>query len=178
MKIRYNIARNKKINTLRLFLFTGTLLVISIGSLLVGMKTLVTSAKQFRSTKNELRICQEEKQKKTKKNKEQKIEIEEIKRKWKSKRQFANDLVSNKTFPFLEKLDKLEQLLPAGVFIKDITLSTGSGTKIQFNVAAISSAKLLEAYRTFWKYHLVIKNENLRDGLYNANMEIRLENIK
>ena len=178
MKIRYNIARNKKINTLRFFLFTGILLVISIGFLLVGVKTLITSARQFYSKKNELRICQEAKQNKTKKNKEQKIEIEEIKRKWKSKRQFANDLVNNKTFPFLERLDKLEQLLPAGVFIKDITLSTESGTKIQFNVAAISSAKLLEAYRTFWKYNLVIKNEDLRDGLYNANMEIRLENVK
>jgi hypothetical protein len=178
MKIRYNIARNKKINYLRFFLVTGILLVISIGFLLVGVKTFATSAKQFRSKKNELRICQEAKEEKTKKNKAQKTEIEDIKKKWKNKRQFANELVSNKTFPFLEKLDKLEELLPAGVFIKDVTLSTANGTKVQFNLAAISSAKLLEAYRAFWNYKPAIKNEDLRDGLYNANMQIRLENAK
>lgn len=178
MKIRYNIAKNKKINYLRFFLLTGTLLVISIGFLLVGVKTLVASSKQFRSKKNELSICQEAKQEKTKKNKAQKTEIEDIKKKWKSKRQFANELVNNKTYPFLEKLDKLEELLPGGVYIKDITLSAEGGAKIQFSLAATSSAKLLEAYRAFLKYNLVIKKEDLRDGFYNADMQIRLENVK
>ena len=174
MKIRYNIARNKKVNYLRFFLLTGILLVISIGFLLVGMKTLATSAKQFRNKKNELRICQEAKEEKTKKNKAQKTEIEDIQNKWRNKRQFANELVSNKTFPYLEKLDKLEGLLPAGVFMKDVTLSTANGTIVQFNLAAISSDKLLEAYKVFSDYSLSITNEVLRDGLYNATMKIKL----
>lgn len=178
MKIRYNIAKNKKINYLRFFLLTGILLVISIGFLLVGVKVLATSAKQFRSKKNELRICQEAKQEKTQKNKAQKTEIEDIKKKWKAKIYFANSLVSNKTFPFLEKLDKLEELLPAGVFIKDITLSADKGAKIQFKLAAITSAKLLDAYRAFIKYNLIIKKEDLKDGLYNADMQINLGNVK
>lgn len=178
MKIRYNIAKKKKINYLRFFLLTGTLLVISIGFILVGVKTLSTSARQFRNKKNELKICQEAKQVKTTKNKQQKNEIEDIKKKWMKKRQFANNLVNNKTFPFLEKLDKLEELLPAGVFIRDITLSTEGGASIQFNLAAISSTKLLEAYRAFLKYNLVIQREDLRDGLYNANMKIKLETKK
>lgn len=174
MKIRYNIAKNKKINYLRFFLLTGVLLVISIGFILVGVKTLAASAKQFRNKKNELKICQEAIEAKTKKNKAQKKEIEKIKKKWKGKRQFANELVNNKTFPFLEKLDKIEELLPAGVFIRDITLSTKSGATIQFNLAAISSSKLLEAYNVFSDYNLIITREELRDGLYNANMKIKL----
>ncbi len=178
MKIRYNIAKKKKINYLRFFLLTGILLVISIGFILVGVKTFSTSAKQFRNKKNELKICQEAKQEKTRKNKEQKKEIEDIKRKWGKRRQFANELVNNKTFPFLEKLDKLEELLPAGVFIKDITLSTEGGAYIQFNLAAISSSKLLEAYRAFLKYNLAIQKEDLKDGLYNANMKIKLDSVK
>jgi Tfp pilus assembly protein PilN len=178
MKIRYNIAKKKKINYLRFFLLTGILLGISIGFLLVGVKTFSTSAKQFRNKKNELKICLEAKQEKTRKNKEQEKEIENIKRKWRKKRQFANELVNNKTFPFLEKLDKLEELLPAGVFIKDISLDTEGGAYIQFNLAAISSSKLLEAYRAFLKYNLVIQREDLRDGLYNANMRIKLDNVK
>jgi hypothetical protein len=178
MKISYNIAKKKKINYLRFFLLTGILLVISIGFILVGVKTLSTSAKQFQNKKNELKICQEATQSKTKKNKEQKKEIEDIKKTWMRKRQFANNLVNNKTFPFLEKLDKLEELLPAGVFIKDVTLSTASGADIQFNLAAISSTKLLEAYRAFLKYNLVIQKEDLKDGLYNANMKIKLDYVK
>lgn len=178
MKIRYNIAKNKKINYLRFFLLTGILLMISIGFILVGVKTLSTSAKQFRNKKNELKICQEAKEAKTKKNKDQKKEIENIKKKWMKKRHFANDLVNNKTFPFLGKLDKIEELLPAGVFILDITLTTESRANIQLNLAAISSTKLLEAYRAFSKYNLVIKKEKLKDGLYNANMHIKLNNVK
>jgi hypothetical protein len=178
MKIRYNIAKKKKINYLRFFLLTGILLVISIGFILVGVKTLSTNAKQFRNKKNELKICQEAKQAKTSKNKQQKNEIENIKKKWQKRRQFANNLVNNKTFPFLEKLDKLEELLPAGVFIKDVTLSTEGGANIQFNLAAISSAKLVEAYDVFSKYNLEIPKEVLKDGLYNATMKIKLGNKK
>jgi anaerobic ribonucleoside-triphosphate reductase len=174
MKIRYNIAKNKKINYLRFFLLTGVLLVISIGFILVGVKTLAASAKQFRNKKNDLKICQEAIEAKTKKNKAQEKEIEKIKKKWKGKRKFANELVNNKTFPFLEKLDKIEELLPAGVFIRDITLSTKSGSTIQFNLAAISSSKLLEAYRAFLNYNLAITREELRDGFYNATMKIKL----
>ena len=131
MKIRYNIAKKKKINYLRFFLLTGILLVISIGFILLGVKTLSTTAKQFQDKKNELKICQEEKQTKARKNKQQKSEIENIKKNWHKRRQFVNSLVNNKTFPFLEKLDKLEELLPAGVFIRDITLSTEGGANIQ-----------------------------------------------
>ncbi len=161
-------------NYRRFFLLTGILTVISIGFILVGAKALSASAKQFQNKKNELKICQEAKQEKSQKNKEHKNEIENIKKKWKSKRDFANGLVNNKTFPFLEKLNRLEELLPAGVYIRDITLSADSGTKIQFNLAAISSGKLLEAFRTFWKYNLVIKREDLKDGLYYADMQIIL----
>lgn len=178
MKIRYNIAKNKKINYLRFYSLTGILLVFSIGFILVGVKTLATSAKQFRDKKNELEICQDAKEAKTKTNKAQKKEIEKIKKRWRGKRQFANEMVNHKTFPFLEKLDKIEELLPAGVFIKDITLSTKSGANITFNLAAISSSKLLEAYKAFEDYKLVISKEDLRDGLYNATMKIKLENVK
>ncbi|MFC2146147.1 hypothetical protein ACFLRT_02170 [Acidobacteriota bacterium] len=178
MKIRYNIAKKKKINYLRFFLLTGILLVISIGFILLGVKTLSTTAKQFQDKKNELKICQEEKQTKARKNKQQKSEIENIKKNWHKRRQFVNSLVNNKTFPFLEKLDKLEELLPAGVFIRDITLSTEGGANIQFNLAATSNAKLMEAYSAFLKYNLEIKKEDLKDGLYNAIMKIKLDNKK
>jgi Tfp pilus assembly protein PilN len=178
MKIRYNIAKKKKINYLRFILLSGILSVLSVGFILVGVKTFTTSAKQFQEKKNELKICQEDKQTKARKNKEQENEIKNIKKKWNSKRKFANNLVNNKTFPFLEKLDKLEELLPAGVFIKDITLSTETGAHIQFNLAAISSAKLMEAYRTFSKYNLEIPKEVLKDGLYNATMKIKLGSKK
>ena len=174
MKIRYNIAKNKEINYRRFFLLTGILTVITIGFILVGAKALSTSAKQFQNKKNELKICQEAKQEKSKKNKEHKTEIENIMKKWRNKRDFANRLVNNKTFPFLEKLNRFEELLPAGVYIRDITLSADSGTKIQFSLAAISSSKLLEAFRAFIKYNLVIKKEDPKDGLYYADMQIIL----
>lgn len=176
MKIRYNIANKKKINYPWFFLLAVSLLVISLGFVLVGLKSLSTTTKQFQDKKNELRLCEEEIETKTRKNKEHKEGIEDIKRKWKSRRKFVNNLVDTKIFPFLQRLDRLEELLPAGVFIKAITLEAETGTNLQFTLAAVSSGKLLEAYRAFLKYNLVIKREEHVEGLYNARMQIKLDN--
>jgi hypothetical protein len=178
MKIRYNIAKKRKIDYLRYILLSGVLLVFSLGFILVGIKTLSTTAQQFRNKKNELKRCEEEKQVKARKNKEQKSEIVEIKKKWKNRRVFANSIVQNKTFPYLEQLDKLEKLLPEGTFISLITLGTEEGSRITFNLSAISSSRLLEAYNIFSQYDQDIQNERQKEGLYNATIKIKLDHTK
>jgi hypothetical protein len=69
----------------------------------------------------------------------------------------------------------LENILPAGVFISTLTLNASAGATIQLNIAAVSSAKLLEAYKTFLKYDLVIKRESVSGGLFRASLQITLK---
>ncbi|UCH96892.1 MAG: hypothetical protein JSV88_08585 [Candidatus Aminicenantes bacterium] len=175
MKIRYNIANNKKIKYLRFILFSGILLVLSLGFLILGVTNLSTTSKRFRDKKEELRTYEEKLKETTQKNKEYKEQISAIKRKWGKQRKFANSLIDGKLFSYLEKLDKLEELLPAGVFISRLTLNAESGDRVQFTIAAISSAKLMEAYRAFLEYNLSIQKESLVEGLYRANLQIKLD---
>lgn len=175
MKIRYNIADSRKIDYPRFILLSCILVAISIGFLLVGAIKLSATAKQFQDKKKELRACQDQKNEKNQKNLENKKEIENIKTRWKQQRNFANGMIDRKMFPFLERLNKLEELLPAGVYISKLELDSGDKTKVQFHIAAISSAKLLEAYKTFLKYNLVISNETQSEGLYRASLQVNLE---
>ena len=175
MKIRYNIANNKKMDFLRFILISAALAVVALGLLFVGVLNLSTNAKRFQHKKEELRIYVEKLQTMTRKNKEHKAEIENIKKKWRKERKFANGMIDNKIFPFLEQLGQLEEVLPAGVYINKLTLSATSGNRIQFTIAAISFAKLAEAYKVFLKYNMSIQKQTQAEGLYTANLLIKLD---
>ena len=175
MKIRYNIANKKKINYLRFILISAALVVFSLGFILVGTINLSSTTKRFQDKKEELKTYEEKLQEKSKKNKEYTAELDNIKKKWRKERKFANDLIDSKIFPFLEQLGQLEEVLPAGVYISKLTLNTVSGPRVQFSIAAISSAKLAEAYKVFDKYDMSIKKESKAEGLYKANLLIKLD---
>jgi Tfp pilus assembly protein PilN len=177
MEIRYNIAVRKKIQYLRFILISAILFVFSLGFATVGIVNLSTSAKRFHDKKEKLRNIEEKLREKREANKKNKAQIDQIKKKWRKEIKFANDLIKNKTYPFLEKLDKLEELLPAGVYISKIALDSKAGSSLNFNIAAVSSAKLMEAYKTFSPLHfnLAIQKEYNAGGLYKAQLHIKLD---
>jgi len=176
MKIRYNIAEKKRMNYVRFFIFAGILAVLSLGFILLGTINLATTAKQFEDKKAELKLIEDKLQDTSNKNQEQKSEIDGIKKKWDKELKFVNNLISSKNFPFLEMLGKLEEALPAGVFITKLSLDKDTGKRIQFTIAAISSPKLAEAYSVFLKYYdASIKKEASGEGFYYADLQLKLE---
>ena len=175
MEIRYNVANRKKIHYLRFSLISAILLVLALGFAAVGILSLSMTAQRFQDKKKVLRTYEDKIREKSQKNRENKAQIDRIKNQWKKEIKFANDLIRDKTYPFLEKLDKLEGLLPAGVYISKIALETDSGSNLRFVIAAISSAKLTEAYNIFWPYHLTIPKENQAGGLFKAELQIKLD---
>lgn len=175
MTIKYNIANGKKILYNRFILITAILLILSLGFAAVGVMSLSATSKRFRDKKEELRSYEDKVQEKIQKNKENNAQIAQIKKQWKKEIKFANDLIEDKTFPFLEKLGKLEELLPAGVYISKIALETDAGSNLRFSITALSSARLTETYNIFWPYEAKVKKENNAGGLYKADLQIKLD---
>ncbi|MCP5045570.1 MAG: hypothetical protein GY940_00245 [bacterium] len=176
MKINYNIADNRKVNYVKFALIAGSLAVVSLLFILVGLNQLSDTAQQFQEEKEELQSYKDKISDITKREEEQKQAIKRIKTKWGKKRRFLNSLIDSKVFPYIPKLDKMEELMPAGVFIQTISLSTRAKDTVQLTIAAISATRLVEAFKTFQAYDAVFKNETQSDGLYKAVVTITVRN--
>jgi Tfp pilus assembly protein PilN len=175
MEIRYNIASGKKIRYPRFILISVVLLLFSLGFAAVGVMNLSTTSKRFRDKKEVLKNYEEKVRDKRQQNETNKAQIEQIRKQWRKEIKFANDLIRDKTYPFLKKLDKLEKLLPAGVYINKIAMETDDGSNLRFGIVALSSAKLTEAYNTFIPFNLSIPKENPVGGVYKAELRIKLD---
>jgi cell division protein FtsB len=176
MKIRYNIADNKKIDYRKFALISASLIIVSLLFIFLGVHQISSSAQQFQAEKEELQAFKDKIDAINQKEIEQKQEISQIKKRWRKKQQFINNLIDDKLFPYIQKLDQLEKVLPAGVFIKNVSLSTKDKNNVNLSLGAISAQKLLQAYKVFLKYNLIIKKESEKKGIYNANIKIRLKN--
>jgi hypothetical protein len=176
MKIRYNIADNRKIDYGKFILISIALLALSFLFVILGTNQLSSTAQEFQAEKEELQAFKDKIDDLNKKEVEQKQEITRIQKKWGKKQQFINTLIDDKLFPYIDKLDQLEKLLPAGVFIINVSLSTKEKNNVALHIRAISSQKLLQAYKVFLKYGLVINRETEKKGMYDASIRIQLKN--
>lgn len=176
MKIRYNIADQKKINLTKFVFLVFVLFVFSAALMVAGVYQLSTNARQFREDKAKLQQLKEKSENIKKREAAQTKEISKIKTKWSRKLQLLNSIIDDKVFPYLAQLDKLESLFPEGVFIQNIILNPKSNDKIQMTIAAISYQKLLEAYKVFFKYDMIVFGQAEEDGLFRATITLRLKN--
>jgi len=175
MKIRYNISDNKQINYPKFFLIAGILIVISAVLITVGILRAAASSSQFRKEKEVLKGYKEKIDELKDKEAQNRNEIKKIDIKWGPQRRFINSLIDDKLFPYIGQLNQIEKILPGGVFIKKITLSTKAKNTLKFDIAAISGQKLLEAYKAFLPYNVVVNAENESKGLFTATITVQLK---
>jgi cell division protein FtsB len=175
MNIKYNIASHRKINYTLFILLAAALVILSAALVTGGALQLAATSKQFKTEKEELRAYKEKIQAINEREAQQEQEIKKVKAKHRRKRSFLNMMIDDKLFPYMNKLDQLEEVLPAGVFVRTISLSTKNKASVQVGIAAVSSQKLLEAYKVFLKYNLVVNNETEADGLFRATITIVLK---
>jgi hypothetical protein len=176
MKIRYNIADQKKVNYFKFAFLTAILAILSLALIAAGVYQLSTNAKHFREDRQKLQLLKEKNENIKKREAQQNSDIAKIKVKWGRKLLFINNIIKDKTFPYLTKLNKLEELFPEGVFVENITLNCKYNELVQMTIAAISYQKLLESYKIFFKYNLVVLNQTETNGLFKASITIRLKN--
>lgn len=177
-KIRYNISQNKKVDYPRFFLFCSVIFIISAALITFGINNLVTSKNRHQNELKKLNSIEQESDKLSKKRKEYTNIINKAKSEWNSRAKLLNSLISKKTHSYIKKLNALEELLPAGVFISSISLSIESRSRIDFDVVAYSYENIVRAYKNFSKHELVIKGDTQSSELFSAKLKIKLKNEK
>ncbi|NIM13555.1 MAG: hypothetical protein GTO45_15690 [Candidatus Aminicenantes bacterium] len=179
MRIRYNIADNRKVDYLKFSLTALIILMISALLIFVGVVNLSTTGMRFKNEKALLRASKARSDQKEKQKKNYENNIKQIKRQWNKRIKFANTLIDRKLFPFLERLDQLEELLPGGAFITKINLGVEAGSTVKVNIAAVSANKLTEAYKAFLDNDdITIQKEEEKEGLHRASLVIKLQKKK
>jgi Tfp pilus assembly protein PilN len=178
MRIRYNIANNRKVDYLKFSLTALIILMISALLVFVGAVNWSTTGMRFKNEKALLRASKARSEQKEKQKKNYENNIKQIRRQWNKRIRFANNLIDRKSFPFLERLDQLEELLPGGVFITKINLGVGAGSTVKLNIAAVSAKKLIEAFNAFLDNDIAIQKEEEKEGLHRASLVIKLQDKK
>ena len=177
-KIRYNIAKNKKINFLKFGIFSLIVVLISLVFMMLGVSNLWTSDKRARDQEEQLIKDRQEIEKLTRETVRLKQDVQNKKKDWKKRVTFANLLIKGKHYSAVAKLDILEKHLPEGVFITNVLLNVDSPGVLQVNIAADSLTRLIETYNSFSTYRPTIKNETEEEGLLKANLILHFKTQK
>ncbi len=177
-KIRYNIAKNKKIDSFKFTLFSVGVVIISILFFVFGIKNLSHNTKKRQKDLTELRQFKSRLDDISNKSEEYNRKINEIRSKWNKQVVFSNLLISKKSFSFLNKLNVLEDLLPEGVSINEINISNDSKSIVQMTIVAHPFSKSIDVFKRFSMYNLNIKDEKEIDGTYRANLTLKIKDEK
>ena len=179
IKIRYNIASHKKVDSPRLFFLASFLFFLSLIFISLGIWKLSSESKQERFEVEELNILKEKLADVSDMSEEYKKKINEIKKKWSKKIHFSNSLINWKSFSLIEKLNILENLIPAGVFVNNLGAVNGPESVLQVGFISSSFKNLMILYKQFSKYNIVIKKETvLPSGMYSADLMMKIADEK
>lgn len=174
-RIRYNISSNKRIHYGQFFLYCLVIAVLSLLFLALGINNLSLKDKQLREEKKRQDFYRSQLDDMKKKTQEYNQAIQNAGRKWRGQVNFCNALISIKTLNVIGKLNVLEEMLPGGVYLKNVILRADATAKIDVTVVADSYPNLFEVYKNFSKYDPIILNETEEDGIFEARMNLNLK---
>jgi hypothetical protein len=160
---------------MQFFLYCLIVVVISAVFFFIGINNLSTKDKKLREEKKQQELYRTKSEDMSKKTKEYNIEIKTLSRKWKNEVKFTNSLISDKTYDIIGKLDVIENLLPTGVYIKDLSIKVNPSWIIELSVVSDSFSNLFEVYKNFSKYNPTIRKETESDGIFKSAISINLK---
>lgn len=175
MRIRYNISRNKKIDYGKSLFSTLLLLIVSALFLALGINNLSVKDKQLQQDKQKLDFYNSKLDEMVEKSHQYNKEIKRVSNRWRNKVRFSNALISMKAYNFIARLNVIEDLLPYGVYIKDIAIKADAKSHIRLTIVANSYANLFQAYKKFSKFEPAIHKETETDGVHQARLSINLK---
>ena len=171
--INYNIANGQKLDRTRIGMVVLLLVVFSGLFIYLALDRFMTNREKFEQEIIKLNAYKERIDILSDQAKDYKDRIDRLKKQWGSRVKFANSLVSQKTYSYIKILDLLETLLPAGVFIEDISLKNGQDTPVNFTLKADSYDILLRTYgKISHKFDLTITKEIESGGLFTARLRV------
>lgn len=173
-KIKYNIAKNKKVDYKFFTLFSTVVLVISLLFILLGVSNLWSSDKRAQDQALAQKKAEKEIERLTGEIDQLKEDGKLKKSVWKQRVSFANELIRGKEFSIIDQMNIMEKNLPEGVFFTLFNLDS-ENPNIQVGIAADSLLRLTEAYDKFAQYRKNLKDEVEDEGLFKATMVLNLK---
>ncbi len=175
MSIKYNLSKNKKLAYGKSSLSSSVLVIASLLFLGMGINNLLVKDKQLQKDKEKLNFYNSKLNEMSEKSYNYGKEIKKIGSKWRIKVKFSNSLISRKAFSLIERLNVIEDLLPFGVYIKDISMKVEPRGNVQLTIVANSYASLFQVYKRFSKFDPAIRNEIESEGIYQARISLNLK---
>jgi hypothetical protein len=176
--LKFNIAENKRVDGLKFLLFSAVVLVISLIFIFGGMQNLLGGRQTRQKDLKELDRLKGKLEEISVKSREYEQTIKEIKSEWDKRVKLANSLIARKKFSYIKILTRLEESLPAGVYITRFSCSSENKGKVSITIMSDSFPRLIEAYKSFAKFNLEVSNETEVKGLYRANMLLKMDKQK
>ena len=177
-KIKYNIASYRKVNQLRYYSVSVLILIVSLLIILLGVHNLKSNNLKLKTEKNKIESYQNKISDISEKSSLYNNEIKKKESKWKRRINFSNLIIRHKNKSYIQDLDTLEKIIPAAVYLESIRLDSAKDAKVQLNIKALSWEALIRAYKVFFNYDSIIKNEVEVNGVFKASLDIKLRNDK
>ena len=174
-KIKYNLAGTRKIDTRD---FALTLAVLALAVVLLNAVTLFNLARQHgqrRAEKSEIRFAALKLESMQQKTLRRQAEIAAWKKTWERKLAFDNFLIGRKSFSFIARLNFLENILSAGMRVRQLSIANETAGRMKLIVSALAQNELLEFYKKLLPYELVIANENQMAENFQAKLSFRMK---
>lgn len=176
MRVSYNISNRKKIDIFTTLRYALVLLLLAALFAYLGFRTISVKDQKLRTDIEKLSYYNNQLEEMNEKTHQYRDEIRVIQKKWRNKVRYSNLLIAGKRFNIIRKLDMVEKILPVGVYVKEITMKIGSGSKVLLTVVANSYANLFQVYKKFSPYDPSIASETEIDGIHQARISIILKN--
>lgn len=171
--LHYNIASGQSVDRTRTSVVAAVLIILSGLFIYLAVDRVAANQEKFETEINKLNAFEERINTLSEQTKAQKEKINRQKKQWGARVKYANLLIQEKNFSYIETLDQLESLLPAGVFIEEITLKNGRDKPIHFTLKADSYDTLLKTYgKISQRFDLTISKEFESVGLFTARLKV------
>ena len=171
-KIIFNLSGQKKIDRRALAFRISLVLAASLASNGLAYRALSHHLKKTGKERAENRVAQQRLVDLAWKTKGYQAFISAQKGLWLNKIGFANQLISQKTFSYSDRLGFLEKILPEGAQIQGLTMTNDPVNRITLSITAPSFAQLMELYKRLSPFQLLITGESEKEGVFRANLQI------
>lgn len=171
-KILFNLSEKKRIDRRALAIRITLVLAVSLACNGVGYRALSRHLKKAGNERAESRVAQQKLVDLAWKTRGYQTSISAQKGLWQRKIGFANQLISQKIFSYSDRLGFLEKILPEGTQIQSLAMTGDSANRITLSITAPSFTQLMELYKKFSPFQLLITGESEKDGSFRANLQI------
>ena len=171
-KIIFNLSGQKRIDRRALTLRISLVLAASLACNGLSYRALFQHLKKAGNERAENRVAQQKLVDLARKTKGYQTFISAQKGLWLRKFGFANQLISQKTFSYSDRLGFLEKILPEGTQIQSLTMTNDPTNRITLSITAPSFAQLMELYKRLSPFQSLITGESEKEGAFRANLQI------